>query len=225
VRILVVEDEPYIADLVAMGLRYQGFDVVVVGSGREAVGEARRERPDLVILDVMLPDFDGLEVQRRLTSSDIDSPVIFLTARDAVEDRLAGLAVGDDYVTKPFSLEELIARVRAVLRRVAPSSAEAQRLQISDLVMDEDLHEVTRAGEIIELTPTEWKLLRFLMRNGGRVVSKARILDEVWEYDFGGEANVVETYVSYLRRKIDRSGEPLIHTVRGAGYAVRPPRS
>jgi len=172
----------------------------------------------------MLPDFDGLEVQRRLGVEGIAAPVIFLTAKDAVEDRLAGLAVGDDYVTKPFSLEELIARVRAVLRRVSPPVAAERRLQVADLVMDEDTHEVTRGSRVIELTPTEWKLLWFLMVNAGNVVSKARILDEVWEYDFGGEANVVETYVSYLRRKVDCDGPPLLLTVRGAGYALRPPR-
>jgi len=224
VKILVVEDEPYISDLVTMGLRYQGFEVVTAGSGRDALTTARRERPDLVILDVMLPDFDGLEVQRRLGVEGIAAPVIFLTAKDAVEDRLAGLAVGDDYVTKPFSLEELIARVRAVLRRVSPPVAAERRLQVADLVMDEDTHEVTRGSRVIELTPTEWKLLWFLMVNAGNVVSKARILDEVWEYDFGGEANVVETYVSYLRRKVDCDGPPLLLTVRGAGYALRPPR-
>lgn len=223
-KILVVEDEPYISDLVTMGLRYQGFEVVTAGSGRDALTTARRERPDLVILDVMLPDFDGLEVQRRLGVEGIAAPVIFLTAKDAVEDRLAGLAVGDDYVTKPFSLEELIARVRAVLRRVSPPVAAERRLQVADLVMDEDTHEVTRGSRVIELTPTEWKLLWFLMVNAGNVVSKARILDEVWEYDFGGEANVVETYVSYLRRKVDCDGPPLLLTVRGAGYALRPPR-
>jgi two-component system OmpR family response regulator len=224
VKILVVEDEPYISDLVTMGLRYQGFEVVTAGSGRDALTTARRERPDLVILDVMLPDFDGLEVQRRLGVEGIAAPVIFLTAKDAVEDRLAGLAVGDDYVTKPFSLEELIARVRAVLRRVSPPVAASHRLQVADLVMDTELHEVTRGSRVIELTPTEWKLLWFLMVNAGNVVSKARILDEVWEYDFGGEANVVETYVSYLRRKVDCDGPPLLLTVRGAGYALRPPR-
>ena len=223
-RILVVDDEPYIADLVTMGLRYQGYEVETVGAGRPALAAAGKRRPDLIILDVMLPDLDGFEVCRRLRADGIDSPVIFLTAKDAVSDRVEGLTLGgDDYVTKPFSLEELAARVRAVLRRVGPPEA-AHRIEVSDLVLDDDSHEVTRAGQVIDLTPTEYKLLHFLMANAGRALTKAQILDHVWEYDFGGDANVVETYVSYLRRKLDRHGPTLIQTVRGVGYSLRPPR-
>ena len=223
-RILVVDDEPYIADLVTMGLRYQGYDVETVGAGRPALSAAAKRRPDLVILDVMLPDLDGFEVCRRMRADGIDAPVIFLTAKDAVTDRVEGLSIGgDDYVTKPFSLEELAARVRAVLRRAGPQ-AEARRLEVADLVLDDDSHEVTRAGEVIDLTPTEYKLLHYLMANHGRALSKAQILDHVWEYDFGGDANVVETYVSYLRRKLDRHGPTLIQTVRGVGYSLRPSR-
>ena len=224
-HVLVVDDEPYIADLVSMGLRYQGYDVVSVGTGRAALSAAAARRPDLLILDVMLPDLDGLEVCRRLRADGIDAPVIFLTAKDAVEDRVAGLSIGgDDYVTKPFSLEELAARVRAVLRRTAPA-ADASRLEVADLVLDDDSHEVTRGGVVIDLTPTEYKLLHYLMRNTGRALTKAQILDHVWQYDFGGDANVVETYVSYLRRKLDRDGPTLIQTVRGVGYSLRPPRT
>ncbi|GAC1535920.1 MAG: response regulator transcription factor [Acidimicrobiales bacterium] len=220
-HILVVDDEPYIADLVSMGLRYQGYDVVSVGTGRAALTAAAARRPDLLILDVMLPDLDGLEVCRRLRADGIDAPVIFLTAKDAVEDRVAGLSIGgDDYVTKPFSLEELAARVRAVLRRTAPA-IDSSRLEVADLVLDDDSHEVTRGGTVIDLTPTEYKLLHYLMRNTGRALTKAQILDHVWQYDFGGDANVVETYVSYLRRKLDRDGPTLIHTVRGVGYSLR----
>ncbi|GAC1540509.1 MAG: response regulator transcription factor [Acidimicrobiales bacterium] len=224
-HVLVVDDEPYIADLVSMGLRYQGYDVVSVGTGRAALSAAAARRPDLLILDVMLPDLDGLEVCRRLRADGIDAPVIFLTAKDAVEDRVAGLSIGgDDYVTKPFSLEELAARVRAVLRRTAPA-ADSSRLEVADLVLDDDSHEVTRGGVVIDLTPTEYKLLHYLMRNAGRALTKAQILDHVWQYDFGGDANVVETYVSYLRRKLDRDGPTLIQTVRGVGYSLRPART
>ncbi|GAC1382393.1 MAG: response regulator transcription factor [Acidimicrobiales bacterium] len=224
-HVLVVDDEPYIADLVSMGLRYQGYDVVSVGTGRAALTAAAARRPDLLILDVMLPDLDGLEVCRRLRVDGIDAPVIFLTAKDAVEDRVAGLSIGgDDYVTKPFSLEELAARVRAVLRRTAPPT-DSTRLEVADLVLDDDSHEVTRGGIVIELTPTEYKLLHYLMRNTGRALTKAQILDHVWQYDFGGDANVVETYVSYLRRKLDRDGPTLIQTVRGVGYSLRPART
>jgi len=223
-HILVVDDEPYIADLVTMGLRYQGYDVETVGTGRAALTAAERRRPDLLVLDVMLPDLDGLEVCRRLRADGIDVPVIFLTAKDAVEDRVTGLGVGgDDYVTKPFSLEELVARVRAVLRRVAPSEP-VRRLEVAGVVLDDDSHEVTRDGVVIDLTPTEYKLLHYLMANHGRALSKAQILDHVWQYDFGGDANVVETYVSYLRRKLDKHGPPVIQTVRGVGYSFRPAR-
>jgi two-component system OmpR family response regulator len=227
VRILVVDDEPYIADLVSMALRYQGFDVVSVATGHAALAAVERARPDLVVLDVMLPDLDGLEVSRLLKARGLDVPIVFLTAKDSVDDRVTGLNLGDDYVTKPFSLEELAARVRAVLRRASPASASAEsggrRFAVADLVLDDDKHEVTRAGQVVDLTPTEYKLLRYLMANADRAVSKVDILGHVWEYDFGGDANVVETYVSYLRRKVDRVEPHLIQTVRGMGYRLRTP--
>jgi two-component system OmpR family response regulator len=225
VRVLVVDDEAYITDLVGMALRYEGFDVAVAASGREALSRAGEFRPDLLVLDVVLPDVDGIEVCARLRRDGIHAPVVFLTARDATEDKIAGLTVGgDDYVTKPFSLEELIARVRAVLRRTRPGDRPA-RLAFADLEIDEDAHQASRGGEPLDLRPTEYKLLRYLVLNAGRVLSKAQILDHVWNYDFGGNDNVVETYVSYLRRKVDRRGPPLIHTVRGVGYVLRLPRS
>jgi two-component system OmpR family response regulator len=225
IRILVVDDEPYIADLVSMALRYQGFDVVTAATGHQALAAAERARPDLVVLDVMLPDLDGLEVSRLLKARGLDVPIVFLTAKDSVDDRVSGLNLGDDYVTKPFSLEELAARVRAVLRRASPTVAEGggRRFTVADLALDDDKHEVTRAGKVIDLTPTEYKLLRYLMANADRAVSKADILDHVWEYDFGGDGNVVETYVSYLRRKVDQVEPHLIQTVRGMGYRLRPP--
>ncbi len=225
VRVLVVDDEAYITDLVGMALRYEGFDVAVAASGWEALTRAGEFRPDLLVLDVVLPDVDGIEVCARLRRDGIHAPVVFLTARDATEDKIAGLTVGgDDYVTKPFSLEELIARVRAVLRRTRPGDRPA-RLAFADLEIDEDAHQASRGGGPLELRPTEYKLLRYLVLNGGRVLSKAQILDHVWNYDFGGNDNVVETYVSYLRRKLDRHGPPLIQTVRGVGYVLRLPRS
>ncbi len=224
-RVLVVDDEAYITDLVGTALRYEGFDVAVAASGREALSRAGEFRPDLLVLDVMLPDVDGIEVCSRLRRDGIQAPVVFLTARDATEDKIAGLTVGgDDYVTKPFSLEELIARVRAVLRRTRPGDRPA-RLAFADLEIDEDAHQASRGGRPLELRPTEYKLLRYLVLNAGRVLSKTQILDHVWSYDFGGNDNVVETYVSYLRRKVDRHGPPLIHTVRGVGYVLRLPRS
>jgi two-component system OmpR family response regulator len=224
-RVLVVDDEAYITDLVGMALRYEGFDVAVAASGREALTRAGEFRPDLLVLDVMLPDVDGIEVCARLRRDGIQAPVVFLTARDATEDKVAGLTVGgDDYVTKPFSLEELIARVRAVLRRTRPGDRPA-RLVFADLEVDEDAHQASRGGEPLDLRPTEYKLLRYLVLNAGRVLSKAQILDHVWNYDFGGNDNAVETYVSYLRRKVDRHGPPLIQTVRGVGYVLRLPRS
>ncbi len=224
-RVLVVDDEAYITDLVGTALRYEGFDVAVAASGREALSRAGEFRPDLLVLDVMLPDVDGIEVCARLRRDGIQAPVVFLTARDATEDKIAGLTVGgDDYVTKPFSLEELIARVRAVLRRTRPGDRPA-RLAFADLEIDEDAHQASRGGRPLELRPTEYKLLRYLVLNAGRVLSKTQILDHVWSYDFGGNDNVVETYVSYLRRKVDRHGPPLIHTVRGVGYVLRLPRS
>jgi len=225
VRVLVVDDEPNLTDLLSMALRYEGFQVRTAATGNSAVRLAREFRPNAVVLDVMLPDLDGLEVLRRLRGHTPDVPVLFLTARDAVEDRIAGLtAGGDDYVTKPFSLEEVIARLRGLLRRagVAASAREESVLTVGDLTLDEDSHEVRRAGAAIALTATEFELLRFFMRNPRRVLSKAQILDRVWNYDFGGQANVVELYISYLRKKIDAGREPMIHTLRGAGYVLKP---
>jgi two-component system OmpR family response regulator len=224
-RVLVVDDEAYITDLVGMALRYEGFVVAVAVSGREALTRAGEFRPDLLVLDVMLPDVNGIEVCARLRHDGIQAPVVFLTARDATEDKITGLTVGgDDYVTKPFSLEELVARVQAVLRRTRPGDRPA-RLVFADLEIDEDAHQASRGGEPLDLRPTEYKLLRYLVLNAGRVLSKAQILDHVWNYDFGGSDNVVETYVSYLRRKVDRHGPPLIQTVRGVGYVLRLSRS
>jgi two-component system, OmpR family, response regulator len=224
-RVLVVDDEESITQLVSTVLRYEGFEVQCAADGRSAVSQAQEFRPDLVVLDVMLPDWDGFEVYRRLSAESAQLPVLFLTARDAPADRVHGLTLGaDDYVGKPFSLEELVARVRAVLRRTRGESG-AQQLRYADLTIDEDAHEVRRGERVIELTPTEYHLLRYLLINAGRVVSKAQILDHVWRYDFNGDASVVETYVSYLRKKLDRSDEtPLIQTVRGFGYAIRLPR-
>jgi two-component system OmpR family response regulator len=223
-RVLVVDDEPNIADLVATALRYEGFDVQTAGNGRAALEGVDTFRPDLVVLDIMLPDLDGFEVARRLRQGARKVPILFLTAKDATEDKVRGLTLGgDDYVTKPFSLEELLARIRAVLRRVSDGSDAQARLSFADLELDEETREVFRGQTSIELTPTEFKLLRYLMLNPRRVLSKAQILDHVWEYDFGGDANVVETYISYLRKKVDSVGPPLIHTLRGAGYSLRVP--
>ncbi len=223
-RVLVVDDEVNIAELVSMALRYEGWEVTAAHTGARAVAAAREVSPDAIVLDVMLPDFDGHEVLRRVRSVDPHVPVLFLTARDAVEDRVAGLtAGGDDYVTKPFSLEEVVARVRGLMRRAgARRSTEHSVLAVGDLTLDEDSREVFRAGEEITLTATEFELLRFLMRNPRRVLSKAQILDRVWNYDFGGQANVVELYISYLRKKIDAGRDPMIHTMRGAGYVLKP---
>ena len=222
-RVLVVDDEESIVQLLCTALRYEGFATASAASGREALTQAAEFRPDLVLLDVMLPDIDGFEVHRRLSGASAGRlPVVFLTARRDTDDRVRGLTIGaDDYVVKPFSLEELIARVRAVLRRTRGEQDAARRLAVEDLELDEETREVRRAGRLVELTPTEFSLLRYLMVNAGRVLSKAQILDHVWNYDFGGDSNVVETYISYLRKKIDRDGEPLIHTVRGFGYALR----
>jgi two-component system OmpR family response regulator len=223
-RILVVDDEPNITDLVATAMRYEGFEVDTAYDGRTGLDKAVSFRPQLLVLDVMLPDLDGFEVARRLRQEGRRVPILFLTARDATEDKVRGLTLGgDDYVTKPFSLEELLARVRAVLRRVTASPEEESKLRFADLELDEETREVFRGTTPIELTPTEFKLLRYLMLNPRRVLSKAQILDHVWEYDFGGDANVVETYISYLRKKIDSLGQPLIHTLRGAGYSLRVP--
>src|ERR1700733_13748183 len=225
VRVLVVDDEPSLAELLSSVLRYEGWSVRTAGSGAEAVKSGRDFRPDAVVLDIMLPDFDGVEVMRRLRAELPGVCVLFLTARDAVEDRVAGLtAGGDDYVTKPFSLEEVLARLRGLLRRanLARAASAEGALVVADLSMDEDAREVRRAGKLIDLTATEFELLRFLMRNPRRVLSKAQILDRVWNYDFGGQAHVVELYISYLRKKIDANREPLIHTVRGVGYVLKP---
>jgi two-component system OmpR family response regulator len=223
-RVLVVDDEPNIAELVGMALRYEGWEATVVHTGSKAVSAAKEVKPDAVVLDIMLPDVDGLEVLRRMRGHAADVPVLFLTARDSVEDRVAGLtAGGDDYVVKPFSLEELVARLRALMRRAGASEPQASSvLTVGDLRLDEDSHEVFRADDEIALTATEFELLRYLMRNPRRVLSKAQILDRVWNYDFGGQANVVELYISYLRKKIDAGREPMIHTMRGVGYVLKP---
>ncbi|MFD9500933.1 response regulator transcription factor [Streptomyces sp. NPDC060035] len=225
VRVLVVDDEAPLAELLSMALRYEGWDVRSAGDGAGAVRTARDFRPDAVVLDVMLPDMDGLAVLSRLRRDHSDVPVLFLTARDSVEDRIAGLtAGGDDYVTKPFSLEEVVARLRGLIRRsgTATAARSESTLVVGDLVLDEDSHEVSRGEDSIHLTATEFELLRFLMRNPRRVLSKAQILDRVWNYDFGGQANVVELYISYLRKKIDAGRTPMIHTRRGAGYLIKP---
>ncbi|RNI20692.1 response regulator transcription factor [Flexivirga caeni] len=224
VRVLVVDDESNLTELLSMALRYEGWEIKSAGTGSGAVRMAKEFRPDAVVLDMMLPDFDGMEVLRRLRDEDPTVPVLFLTARDAVEDRVAGLtAGGDDYVTKPFSLEEVVARVRALLRRsVAMAEESSSMLVVGDLRLDEDSHEVFRGDDEINLTATEFELLRYLMRNPKRVLSKAQILDRVWHYDFGGQANVVELYISYLRKKIDAGRSPMIHTMRGAGYVLKP---
>jgi two-component system, OmpR family, response regulator len=224
-KLLVVEDEPNIRELLATSLRFAGFEVEVAGTGAEAITAAERNHPDLCVLDVMLPDMDGFSVTRRLRESGRPLPIVFVTARDSVDDKVKGLTVGgDDYVTKPFSLEEVVARIRAVLRRTRPVDDESSALHFADLSLDEDSHEVRRGGRVIEVSPTEFKLLRYLMLNPNRVLSKAQILDHVWDYDFRGEAGIVESYISYLRRKIDTPGvPPLIHTKRGVGYVLRLP--
>jgi two-component system OmpR family response regulator len=224
VRVLVVDDEVNITDLVATALRYEGFQVADAHDGREALAQVESFRPDLIVLDVMLPDLDGFEVQRRLLDRGRPMPVVFLTARDATEDKIKGLTIGgDDYVTKPFSLEELIARIRAVIRRTRGAQPERETLRFADLEMDEDSHEVWREGRSIDLTATEFSLLRYLLANPRRVLSKAQIVDHVWHYDFGGDPSIVETYISYLRKKIDAQEPHLIHTVRGVGYVLRLP--
>jgi len=223
-RLLVVDDEPNIRELLSVSLRFSGFDVTAAATGRDALDAAERDPPDLVVLDVMLPDLDGFQVARRLREAR-QVPILFLTARDAVQDKVTGLTLGgDDYVTKPFSLEEVVARIRSVLRRTRGDAPSASRYQVGDLELNEDAHEVRRRGRAIELSPTEYKLLRYLMLNSGRVLSKAQILDRVWNYDFGGQQGIVESYVSFLRHKIDREGPRMIHTVRGIGYLLREPR-
>jgi two-component system, OmpR family, response regulator len=225
-RILVVDDEPNIVDVIAMALRYQGFAVATAATGSEALSQVKGFRPHLMLLDVMLPDMEGFDVAERLGAQRAGVPIIFLTARDSTEDKIRGLTTGgDDYVTKPFSLEELVARIRTVLRRSGVAEPESARLTFEDLELDEDTMEVTRAGEPIELTATEYRLLRYLMLNPRRVMTRAQLLDHVWDYDFGGDGRVLETYISYLRKKLDAIGPPLIQTVRGVGYALRTRRA
>ena len=225
-KLLVVEDEPNIRELLSTSLRFAGFEVHTAADGATALRLAESERPDLLVLDVMLPDMDGFAVTRRLRDQGRQMPVLFLTARDGTDDKVMGLTVGgDDYVTKPFSLEEVVARIRAVLRRTAGFTGEdVGRLAFADLDLDEDSHEVRRGGRVVDLSPTEFKLLRYLMLNPNRVLSKSQILDHVWDYDFRGESGIVESYISYLRRKVDADAAvPLIHTRRGVGYVLRLP--
>ncbi|OCB21303.1 DNA-binding response regulator [Mycobacterium malmoense] len=226
INVLVVDDESVLAEMVSMALRYEGWNIATAGDGASALAAARGQRPDVVVLDVMLPDMSGLDVLHKLREENPQLPVLLLTAKDAVEDRIAGLtAGGDDYVTKPFSIEEVVLRLRALLRRTGVTTLDSgAQLVVGDLVLDEDSHEVTRAGEPISLTSTEFELLRFMMRNSKRVLSKAQILDRVWSYDFGGRSNIVELYISYLRKKIDNGRDPMIHTLRGAGYVLKPAR-
>ena len=224
-RLLVVEDEPNIRELLATSLRFAGFEVHTASNGTEAIRLAGSLEPDLVVLDVMLPDLDGFAVTRRIRESGKHIPIVFVTARDSLDDKIKGLTVGgDDYVTKPFSLDEVVARIRAVLRRTRGETDDQTVLRFEDLELDEDAHEVRRGHRIIETSPTEFKLLRYLMLNPNRVLSKAQILDHVWDYDFRGESGIVESYISYLRRKIDTEGlQPLIHTKRGVGYVLKLP--
>jgi two-component system OmpR family response regulator len=224
-KLLVVDDEPNIRELLSTSLRFAGFEVVSAGNGREALAAVEAHAPDLAVLDVMLPDMDGFTVTRRLRAAGKHFPVLFLTAKDDTEDKVTGLTVGgDDYVTKPFSLDEVVARIRAVLRRTQPMMEDDEAvIRVDDLELDDDAHEVRRGGKVIELSPTEFKLLRYLMLNPNRVLSKAQILDHVWEYDFNGDASIVESYISYLRRKvdIDPDAPALIQTKRGVGYVLR----
>jgi two-component system OmpR family response regulator len=224
-RVLVVDDEPYITDVVTAALRFEGFATEEASTGLDGLEKARSGRCDLIVLDVMLPDIDGFEVCQRLRSEHIETPVLFLTAKDATADKLAGLARGDDYVTKPFSIDELVARIRAVLRRTGLEGfLDAGRMQFSDLVIDAGTHEVWRGEHVIDLTATEFKLLHFLLRNARQVLSKAQILDAVWDEGFVGDSNIVEIYISYLRKKVDCYDPPLIHTIRRVGYSLREPR-
>ncbi|MDV6283737.1 response regulator transcription factor [Rhodococcus jostii] len=226
-RVLVVDDEPNILELLSVSLRFQGFEVAKASTGAEGLDTARTFRPDAVILDVMMPGMDGFGLLKRLRADGVDAPVLFLTAKDAVEDKISGLTLGaDDYVTKPFSLEEVVTRLRVILRRAGKVSVEEQsaRIKFADIELDDDTREVWKAGDLVSLSPTEFTLLRYFMVNAGTVLSKPRILDHVWNYDFGGEVGVVESYVSYLRRKVDTGETPLIHTLRGVGYVMREPR-
>ncbi|MEV0357185.1 response regulator transcription factor [Nocardia sp. NPDC050697] len=226
-RVLVVDDEPMIVELLAVSLRFQGFEVETAADGAQALDRARSFRPQALIVDVMMPGMDGFGLLRRLRADGITAPVLFLTARDEVQDKVAGLTLGaDDYITKPFSLEEVVARLRVVLRRAGHGEPpkETSRLRFADIELDDDTHEVWKAGEPVALSPTEFTLLRYFMVNAGTVLSKPRILDHVWRYDFGGEVGVVETYVSYLRKKVDTGSHRLIHTLRGVGYVMREPQ-
>jgi two-component system OmpR family response regulator len=223
-RILVVDDEPNLVEVISMGLRFNGFEVETAGTGREALAAVAKTQPHLIVLDVMLPDMEGFEVAERLGAVRSQTPVIFLTARDSAEDKLRGLSGGgDDYMTKPFSVEELVARIRNILRRSGQGETDPERLVFDDVELDDATHLVTRAGNPIELTATEFKLLRYLMLNPRRVLTRAELLDHVWEYDFGGEGRVLETYISYLRKKLDAHGPPIIRTVRGVGYGLQSP--
>ncbi|PFG28029.1 response regulator transcription factor [Corynebacterium renale] len=227
IKVLVVDDEPNIVELLVVGLKFQGFDVRSATNGEEGLEVAREFQPDAFILDVMTPGMDGFELLPKLRAEGLSGPVLYLTAKDAVDNRIHGLTIGaDDYVTKPFSLEEVITRLRVILRRghVDDSKPSDPTITYADLTLNDDTHEVTKAGQIVDLSPTEFNLLRYLMLNAEVVLSKAKILDNVWHYDFGGDGNVVESYISYLRRKVDTGEQPLIHTVRGVGYVLRTPR-
>ena len=224
-RILVVDDEPNIAELLSAALSFEGYEVGVASTGAEALDQVRTFRPNLVMLDVMLPDFDGTEVCKRLRNQGEQMPIVFLTARDTVQDKVEGLSMGDDYVTKPFSIEELMARVGAILRRAGEvAAADTSILQFADLTMNVDTHEVWRDEHPIDLTATEFNLLRYLLENARRVISKSELLDNVWGFEFQGDPNIVETYISYLRKKVDASEPALIHTIRRVGYTLRLPR-
>ena len=223
-RVLVVDDEPSIVDAVSTALRYEGFDVATAQNGRVGLAQAQSGNPDLIVLDVMLPDLDGFEVARRLREDGLSTPILFLSAKDTLDDKAAGFAVGaDDYVTKPFSLAEIVMRVKAILRRAGDGGAPDARLTFADVVLDQDTHEVSRASHPVGLTATEFNLLRFFLLNPRRVLSKPQILDHVWHYDFEGDSNVLETYISYVRKKLNQFGPPLIHTVRLVGYVLREP--
>ena len=227
-KVLVVDDEPNIVELLTVSLKFQNFEVYSANSGNEALRVAREVNPDAYILDVMMPGMDGFELLGKLRQEGLDGPVLYLTAKDGVDQRIHGLTIGaDDYVTKPFSLEEVITRLRVIMRRggAAEESSNDATMSYADLTLNDDTHEVTKGGELIELSPTEFNLLRYLMQNREVVLSKSKILDNVWHYDFGGDGNVVESYISYLRRKIDTGDTQLIHTVRGVGYVLRTPRS
>jgi two-component system OmpR family response regulator len=226
IKVLVVDDEPNIRDLLTTSLRFNGYSVYAVGNGNDAVAAAEKGKPDIILLDVMLPDQSGFAVTKKLRSMGIDVPVLFLTARDETEDKVTGLTVGgDDYMTKPFSLDEIMARISAILRRTQKVETSDSVIEVGEISMNEDAHEVFVNGELIEFSPTEYKLLRFLMSNANRVLTKSQILDHVWEYDFGGEMGIVESYVSYLRKKLDPlTSEPAIVTKRGVGYMYKSPK-